>query len=334
MSWSWSGIISSMRILTIALVLCFGFSAHFATAQFDQFTSSFTNTEVGIHLMPPLPQPGQSVTATLSDYRSGSVGSSIEWSLNGEVLETSQNQREITFTAGADGQSQLLEVLATNNTGATELFQKVITPHYLDIIIEPQTRVPDFYHGRSLPSIGSLVNATALVSGEYLNAPDLVYTWRVGQEVIEGGPVSGRNKVTFTTPRGKNFTLSLQVAKRDGTIIANRSLAVPSVAPELVFYEVNTLHGMSKVAINNSLALIGNSVAVRAEPYYLDSRIYNNPMVAQWKVAGVTTETANNPYEATIERTGASGSRTSLQFHVRDTKQVLQGAQGTIQVSF
>jgi hypothetical protein len=227
-----------------------------------------------------------------------------------------------------------LQVALIKPDGNREVHEKTITPIYLDVIIEPQTRTPNFYLGRALPSIGSSVNATALISGRGFRNPDLVYTWRVGQEVIGGGALRGQNQITFTTPMGDSVVLSLQVADLNGNTIASRSFLIPSVTPEIHFYELNALFGLNKKVSATGISIISNSIVVQAEPYYLDSRIYNSPSIAVWKLGGVTANnTSSNPYEITLERTGISGSA-DLEFHVRDTKQILQGAKDSTRINF
>ncbi len=218
--------------------------------------------------------------------------------------------------------------------GGREVITTVIRPVYLDIIVEPQTRVPDFYLGRALPSIQSMVNVTALVNdGRFRN--DLVYTWRVNRKVLEGGPIRAQNKMSFEMPMGNEAILSLTVTEPTGRVLARRATFIPSVSPELRFHSVSSLYGVNTRAITGEYIMIGNSTTLRAEPYYLDSRVYNDPDVAQWQVNNIAAgNVGSNPYEVTIQRVGLPGVST-LNFHVRDTtRQVLQGADDSIQIRF
>ena len=75
-------------------------------------------------------------------------------------------------------------------------------------------------------------------------------------------------------------------------------------------------------------------MSLKAEPFNLDSRVYNNPDVSEWELNGQTTSNGGgNPYEVTIQRTGETGSA-NLNFHVRDTPQILQGAESNIRINF
>lgn len=321
-----------MRILIIACFTTLSFVASPAWAQFN--ANSFTNPDLSIVIEPAFPRPGETVTATLNDYRGGVFGSSIDWYLDGTSIPDAANQRHTTLTAGAAGKTQTIEIVLTKPEGGKTVLNTSLKPVYLDIVVEPQTHVPDFYLGRPLPSLGSTVNVTALISGEDPHNPNLMYTWRLEQTVLEGGPIRGRNQVSFVTPMGKELVLSLQVSRTDGTVLARRAVLIPSVTPEIHFYEVSSLFGMSNRALNQSVPLIGNSVTVRAEPYHLDSKTYNSPSIHEWKINDRQTKNSGgNPYEVTLQRTGSNGV-SNLEFHVRDTAQILQGAEADIDINF
>jgi hypothetical protein len=328
-----------MRKILFASILTLLISVTPAHAQLDVNTSGMFNSvgslapEVSIALQPEYPRPGEEVTATLNDYRSVAFGNNISWRLNGELIPEGTNRRSVTFTAGDLGTTDRLEVVVVNDRGVGDTFFRNITPIYLDIVFEPQTRTPDFYLGRAIPSTGSLVNATALVNDGTFRT-DLVYTWRVGQVVVEQGPIRGRNQVTFETPRGDGAVVRLQVAEPNGTVLASRAVLMPSVHPELHFYEVSSLYGLSRRPIQTGATMTGNSFTVRAEPYFLDSRVFNDPDVKEWEVNRRTTGTVGaNPYEITLQRTGGAGN-TNVSFHVRSLDELLQGAEDGVFINF
>ena len=321
-----------MRIFLIAICLLLSFAAQPVSAQLD--AQSLTNPQLLLELQPEFPRPGEEVTVTVNDYRGGVFGSSLTWLYNGEVIEGAENKRSAKVIAGAIGTQATVEVVLNKPGGGREVLSTTIRPVYLDVIVEPQTRVPNFYQGRSLPSIQSMVNVTALVNdGRFRN--DLVYTWQVNRQVLEGGPLRAQNKVSFEMPMGNQAILSLQVSEPNGRVLARRSTFIPSVDPVIRFYEVSSLYGVNTRAITGEHTLVGNSTTLRAEPYYLDSRVYNDPDVAQWEVNNVASNNVgNNPYEVTIQKVGVPGS-SNLNFHVRDTtRQILQGAEDSIRISF
>jgi hypothetical protein len=210
----------------------------------------------------------------------------------------------------------------------------VIRPIYLDVIVEPQTRVPAFYQGRALPSVFSTVNVTALLNDGKMLTSDLIYTWRVNNKVVEDGPIRGRNRTSFITPRDSEVIVSVEVTRPTGEVIAGRTFTIPSVLPELHFYEINTLYGISRKAVVDNFTLTANSATLSAEPYYLDSLVFNNPNINVWSIDGdEMPQNGTNPYHITIQRNGEPG-QSSLGFHVRSTDIILQGARNAINVTF
>jgi hypothetical protein len=320
-----------MRLFFILFLFIFGTFTHTASAQLDM--QELVSPQLLLETEPEYPRPGEEVTITINDYRGGTYGSNVTWLYDGQVVDSAENRRSVTIVAGALNTPTKVEAVLSKPSGGREVLSTTIRPVYLDIVIEAQTRVPDFYLGRSLPSIGSMVNATALVNDGRMRT-DLVYTWSLDRQVLEGGPIRGRDQVSFAMPMGDNAILSVQATEPSGRVLARRAIFVPSVQPSVSFHEVSTLFGVKQSPIDSELILVGNTGTVQAEPYHLDTRVYNNPAVAQWKIDNSSQQnTGGSPYQITFQQTGLTGS-VKLGFQVRDTTQVLQGATDSIRVRF
>lgn len=314
-------------LLSISLFIIPSF---FAFAQLD---TGFLNPVNELTSEPQYPQPGDVVTLTVLSYGTQLSNSDIVWRKNGVVIADANNRREVKIEAGELGQKDTITATVINPSGSTQVFAADINPVYLDIVIEPQTRTPDFYEGRALPSIGSQINVTALVNDGQIRE-NLRYLWRLNNSVLEGGPIRGSNQVSFDMPRGSQALLSLEVSELNGLGVAKRTIAISSAKPELVFYESNTLYGQSHIGITKTLILSGAAATVLAEPYYLDIRTFNNPDIDEWKIDNVLqSNNAANPYQITIQQAEAGGS-SNISFHVRSTSELLQGAQGNFNVSY
>jgi len=289
-----------------------------------------------IIITPTHPLPGQEFTATIDDYAGGLFGSQITWYYNGEVVPDSINQRSITLTAIDLGQQGIIEAVFLTPSGLEQSLTKVIRPVYVDLIIEPQTRVPGWYEGRALPSYGSQVNATVLVSdGTIIDPQTLIYTWNINNQVLEGGPVRGQHKTSFLTPRGGEMLVSVSVSSVTGATLATRAQAIPIVQPKLTFYERHSLYGLSHIPVASTLNLIGGgATTLQAEPFYLDTRVYNNPDIIEWQIDGIDINNgSSNPYQITVQPTGISRS-SRVNLHVRSLETLLQGAEKSVTVSF
>lgn len=321
------------RIGLLILVFCL---PTLASAQFTDISGlEGLAPQNQLVLEPTTPQPGQVVSVSLNDYAGGLFGANITWRYNGEVISGEQNERSIEVVAGDLGLPASVEATLTLQNGSRQTISAEFTPVYIDVIIEPQTRVPDWFAGRAMPSIGSQINATVIVSdGSILDPAGHVYTWQVNRDVIDSGPLRGRNSVSFDTPRGSDFILSVNVSRADGTIIASTAKRVPVVNPTLAFYEQHPLYGTQPFPISNAFTLIGNTLTLQAEPFYLDTRVYNDPDVAEWEINRTSTSNgSSNPYEITLQRAAVFGN-TNINFHVRSLQQVLQGAEDSVNISF
>ena len=308
-----------------------------STAQVGTFQSlTSNNTEPSIALNPSFPSPGQPFTASIEDYSGSLFGSEITWTYAGEVIGEFSNQRSADLVAGAAGSNLSIQATLRTPQGTVETITRTINPIYIDIIIEPQTRVPDWYEGRALPSYTSQVNATALLHNgtNFLNSNQIVYTWTLDQQTLENGAVRGGNKMSFETPRGSAPVLIVNVADLQGNTLARRAVRMTSAQPDLEYYEKHTLYGMRTRPLQSNSTLAGNILTLQAEPFNLDSRVYNRPDIAQWKVNNIETDNGvSNPYEITLSRAGIGG-RTVLNFHVRSLSAILQGAEDSVAVNF
>ena len=313
---------------TVLLAALFFIIPVFSHAQI----TSVVDTGLALELSPNYPSPGATFGVSVNDYGGGAFGATIDWFYNDSKLDWAYNQRTITLSAPNAGETSKLVAVLTKPNGAIERIVRDVSPYHLDIIIEPQTHVPNFFRGRALPSAGSTINATALLSSKTFLTGDYLYTWRLNDTVLEGGPLRGGNRVAFTMPQDTYSTLSLTVTKLDGSTLAKRTIAVPVVAPRLLFYEVNTLYGILEQALRSPYTLVGNSMTLRAEPYYLDSSVFNYPSITAWQLNGTAVESGSNPYDITLERTDTAGSVTAT-FRVQSTTKLLQGAKGEFNIN-
>jgi hypothetical protein len=277
-----------------------------------------------LELAPAFPEPNEAVAVTFNDYGVASGQGTIRWFEDGVEIVEFRNQRTITYNAPANGQRATLR--AVRGEGVTALAASAtIIPRYLDLIIEPQTRVPAWYLGRALPSLDSQINASIVIPGPNPGYESLVFSWRVNDTVLFGGPVVGQRQVSFPMPQGTAI-VNVTVETKDGQVIGSRAYEILAEEPFLHFYESNPLYGMSHRPLPGMLRLIGSTATVRAEPYYLDLRTFNQPSIQEWLASpSLGALLGQNPYEITISRSDTEPSG-EVSFHVRDGTRILQGA--------
>ncbi len=314
--------------LFLALILVSPFTA------LGQFDGGIIPSGATLELNPQNPAPDSPFSVTINDYSVPGQTSSIIWRVDGQVIVEAENSRRIDLTSKGSGEATVVEATLGRSGGGNIVIKQTVTPLYLDVIIEAQTRSPGFYTGRSLPSVGSTINATAILSSN-LAPSDLVYLWEAGDKVIDGGPLRGRNRISATVPSGQVFLIKVEVRKTNGDFVASRLVQVRTFSPEIYFYEKSSLYGVNNKPIS-SFGLIGASATIVAEPYNLDIKTFNSPPLLVWEVDGKETSTTlGNPYEITLARPeGVASGASAINFHVRNLTNLLQGAKGSFRINF
>ena len=296
-------------------------------AQFSPDLSAITGEALSIELNPAFPAPGETVTATIDDYASGITNGSIIWFMNGAVATGTENQRTVEFVAGSLGSRDVLSVQIRNTNGFTQNASRVISPRYLDIIVEPQTYTPQGYRGRGLPVHDSLVRVTALLHDEQgiVNAQNLNYLWRVNNTTLGGGNSRGAFQSSYAVPHGRNHTVTLEIYDQNNDLLIRRAVNVTVGAVDIRLYEDSPLYGLSYTTLRNPHNFIGNGVTLRAVPYNLDVRAVNRDLFTEWSINDRTVRSGDDPFEITLERSGTGVA--NISFKLRNRVSLLQGGE-------
>lgn len=163
----------------------------------------------------------------------------------------------LSLPAVADAQSALMSRLLTPDNGSSEAMAAV------SLIVESDTYVPYFYHGRREPSAGN--ETRMIVVGEQLEKA-VSFQWQIGSE----RRTTTEPVITFTFPYLTNELLvTVNVLGANGSILGKTAEYVRASRPKIVFYESNALRGLSRIAAGDSLTIIGPELSLRAEPYFI-----------------------------------------------------------------
>jgi hypothetical protein len=321
------------RIVTFfVFVVFFVCATPHANAQFSNTTNIGGSI---LELSPRYPEPGEQVRITLNDYTLNTNGATTAWFIDGIEHTGAANERSIVITVGKLGSTTEVMEITTLPSGVQIPTQVTIEPARIDMLIEADTIAPTFYKGRTVPAEGSVVRVTALPFTKETQSPDSYsYTWKVRNKVVSGGSRFGKNSISFTSDFGKNIPVSVEVYDDRGNIVAGESITVPLAEPELHFYEINPLRGISEHVIGDNYTFIGDEIHVRAEPYFIDrSLLAQNPHI-EWKINNRSVNNpSTDPQEITLRKQGDTGSF-KLEFHIRNLQQLLQGIKDSITISF
>jgi len=303
-------------------------------AQFSGTSFQQTNPS-SLILSPRYPEPNELVKVTLNDYSVNTNGSTIAWFIDGEEQTAARNNRELSFTAKKLGEETQIVARTSLPNGTTLTAQQTVRPIRLDILVEADSSTPYFYKGRAVPALGGSVQVTALpFIGEDRDPESFSYKWQVGSKVEGGGSRFGKNTITFAAGFERQTLIFVDVFDTNGILLTSESIYIPLAQPELYFYEVNPLRGLSEIAINKNFIFIGDEIKVRAEPFFIDNALFRNNPFQEWKLnSSKISNPSDDQQEITLRRTGETGSFT-LEYHVRNLKQLLQGVKKSVTINF
>jgi hypothetical protein len=325
------GILNVMLRVNKAIYILFCLCA-FATAPLFSF-AQIPSTSSSLLVSPLFPEANEIYTVKLDGYTQNRA--SLSWFVNGIEQEAYRNKNSLTTQAGNIGAVQNITAKIRLQSGGVVDVKHTVTAQRVDLLIEADTVVPLFYKGRSLPSSGSSVRATALVFTKMQQgAGSFAYLWKLNGQTQNGGAVQGDNTFTFTPSFESQTELEVSVLNKNGTIIAQESQLIPITKPELVFYEKNPLKGQLFTALTDPYLFIGDEITIRAEGYFMSRNLLGSDALHEWKVNSKTTQSNSaEPTELTLQKEGGRAAA-KISFHVRNLKQLLQGVEKTITINF
>lgn len=288
------------------------------TPTFAQFTVGAT--DFALTPVPSLPKPSEEVTISIQDAGLNAIGAKVVWYINNKQQTQFANERVIKVTAGALGSKTTVAADLVRSDGSHVHAETVLLPTVVDLILEAQTYVPSFYEGRALPGRTSNLHAIAVVN-DGGTLPDSAYTyrWTLGDDVVFGGPVLGKNSISFPMPLYSN-DLTVEVINPSGKLVARNTMKLQDVPAELYFYEWSPLRGLYRKAVSDPFALIGDETTIYGEPYFVNAAPDNLNSTIQWQVgAHVVSGTTDAPRALTLDRSLLGfGKNVSLQILTND----------------
>lgn len=307
-------------------VLIFAVTPFFCFAQ-------LSDTGLTLGVQPLFPEANQIFTVKLAGDTQNRTA--LSWFINGVEQIAYKNRTTLTTQAGEIGVVQNITAKVTLQSGDIIDVKHTVTSNRVDLLVEADTVVPPFYKGRSLPSSGSNVQATALVFTKPQQPQNaFVYVWKLNGQIQNGGGVLGDNTFSFTPSFEDRATLEVSVLGKDGVVIAQDSQIIPIVKPELVFYEKNPLRGQLFTALKDAYLFIGDEITVRAEGYFMSKNLLGTTILREWKVNNKVVQSDEaEPNELTLHNEGKTGS-SKVSFHVRNLSQLLQGVERSITINF
>jgi hypothetical protein len=259
---------------------------------------------------PLFPQPYSDITVSIEAYSMDTVGAAITWFVDGVEQTSFRNARSLTLKTGVLGKKISVSATVKMLNGPSFTVRRDIIPAAVDLILESDTYVPAFYRGRALPSGNASIRAIAIPHvGTSVSPSSFTYRWELGGGVLFGGPIRGKQSADVTMSRFANERLSVTVIDQNGVLVAQKTITLNPIEPELHFYEDNPLRGLHERAILGSLTLIGDETTVYAEPYYMNTDLTAESVDFAWSINGEETSYKNpDQHTITLRKSGGSGS--------------------------
>lgn len=213
-----------------------------------QKSNALVKADGDIKISPKNPEPNSQVTLSFNSYSFNPDFAHFVWKVNSITVLEGEGEKVLTTTTGAIGEKSTVTVHVSSNVGHSITQQLTLSPSFVTLIHEaPNSYVPHFYPGRSLPSDGGEVKVTAfpfMASDQTLSDPSqLSYTWYLNDAVIRNAEGKGKQSVTVALDflRTKN-EVKVVVKNKDGAT-ATKSITIihHKVMPKL--YEYDELFG-------------------------------------------------------------------------------------------
>lgn len=299
-----------VRILVSTLLLAAFASPLHAQIEAPSFLDPLTLT-----LSPEFPESNSVVHATVESRTLNILASDITWYVNG--TRVGDGERDIDIPLGGLGSETTITVIVNDGEHPPAQITRTLRSNEVDIVWEATSYVPPLYQGKRLPSPATSVRAESFArlargNGSLISSKDIVYTWRRNGALVAGASGRGKSRATFPAPLlfGED-TLSVEAASLDGTLIAEKSVRVPSADPFVLLYHDHPLFGvLYNSALGSSTVLPDVEATLAAIPYFSASTNPNSSSFTyEWKVNGTAVPTdPRDPHRLTLNAASSDGT--------------------------
>ncbi|MFZ1988066.1 MAG: hypothetical protein WAV21_03500 [Minisyncoccia bacterium] len=274
-----------MRFLIVFTGLLLGLASAVPTAIHAQ---SFINNEpISLTISPRYPAPYEEVRATPGSNLFDLAGTVLTFYVDGKEVAKQSGGEPIRFTMKGPGEPTTVRV-----TAATQgrNYEKALTlrPASVALVTEPISTAHPFYQGANLVASEGRVRMIAVADlrtspTNRVSSNDLIYTWKIGTQILLEQSGIGRSVITITAPiRYRNADVSVTVTTKDSSVAGEAKTNVSPTDPVMRLYVQDPLTGpLFDTALGNTLTMTESESTLRAVPYFFPSA----PTLA-WTVNG------------------------------------------------
>lgn len=284
-----------------------------------------------LDVTPQYPAPYQTVTITPSSTTFDITGATITVTVNGTEFYKGSGGTAISIPLNGPGSTSKIVVTAVSD-GQTYSESITLRPADVALVVEPVSTTHPFYAGEGLVPSEGRVRLIAIPdlrtsSGKAIDPTTLVYTWSLGDQVLDSDSGIGKSVLDATAPQQyRDADVSVTAATQDGSIIAQAETTISPISPITRIYEDDPLLGpLYDNALPSSYTMPDTEDTFLGVPYY-----FSTTPTLDWTMNG--TDSGSNP-DITVRSTGSGAGTAVLNFTANDTSST-ESANSTMSVLF
>ena len=223
------------------------------------------------------PDPGESVTVSVSTFAFDTTAASYQWYINGvrQSEASGRGKTQLTLTAGKEGETKTVSVDVTTPDGQNKSGSVTIRPATATLYWWTDTSVPYWYKGKALPSVGARVSVLALPNVS--NPSALSYQWEFNAGFLQQASGVGKSSYSFTISLPVEEQVGITMKHPAGTFEKTRSIGIRPATPLVGIYEVRPLRGVVfEKKLNEFRAPSGEPYDFVALPFFFPKERQNN----------------------------------------------------------
>lgn len=259
---------------------------------------------------PSYPRPYQTVTIVPQSTSFNLSASTVVTTVNGSEVSRGSGAEPVYVRMGGPGSVTTVLVRTTTN-GQTYSKSVTIRPAEVSLVAEPVSTTHPFYEGGALVASEGRVRLVALAdlrtsAGTRISPESLIYTWRNGNQVLEGSSGLGKSVLPATAPvRYRDARITVTVSSQDQSVVAEAAVTVSPGDPLVRVYRRDPLLGpLFGTALGSDFTLKDTEETFRAVPYFFPDR----PSIV-WQVNGTQSDSDEN---ITVRTSGAGAGSALL----------------------
>lgn len=290
--------------------------------------------DVNISIDPSAPEPYSKVTLTLVSYDLNVNTSMVVWKVGGKEIKRGLGETSLSLSTGAVGAAIPVSATVSDANGNVVTASINVDPGSVSLVWEaPESYVPPFYEGKSLPADGAAVRITA-IPNMTVPASSLSYTWFVEDEAITSASGAGKQTLVTNLDTLTDATNIRVVVRSPQGGVAEKTISLTPHDVMPMVYSYDELLGTNFATAFKRRLELAHDVTLSLEPFYLSAKNgLESTAQYSWYIDGLPVTPEEKTLLALRPKENAYGVR-NLSILLANTRRRLQKAQADLQIVF